>query len=138
MPAPSPLILPHSERRQFSRSESPLVAPKLLRPRQPPLPTNRFPVRSRGLFRKMRGPLLLGSGRGFALHMLLHARFPVGFKLLHLGLLIRRQQLVELVVDAGLFHLELNQSLRLLSHQSLYFGFVVCALGILFELIVEG
>jgi hypothetical protein len=36
--------------------------------------------------------LLLRSG-GRVLHALLHTRFPIGLKLLHLGLLIRSKQL---------------------------------------------
>jgi hypothetical protein len=58
--------------------------------------------------------LLLLRGRGSILRALLHACFPIRFKLLHLGLLVGGEQLEQLVVNAAFLHLELHQRLRLL------------------------
>lgn len=57
--------------------------------------------------------LLLRSGWGI-LHALLHASFAIGLDFLHLGLLVRSQQLEQLVVDARLLHREFAFDLRLL------------------------
>src|SRR5947209_12230474 len=48
-----------------------------------------------------------------AIQVLLHASFVVSFHLLHLGLLVRGQQLVELVVNAGFLDRELRLDLGL-------------------------
>ena len=56
--------------------------------------------RSRVLFRA----LLLGSGGGRLLHVLLHARLVVRFQLLQFGLLVRSQHLIHLVVNTRLGH----------------------------------
>lgn len=48
--------------------------------------------------------LLVRRSRRRLVHALLHARLMLGFQLLQLGLLIRRQQLVQLVVNASLLH----------------------------------
>jgi hypothetical protein len=69
--------------------------------------------------------------------MLLHARFPIGLELLHLGLLIGREQLIQFVVNARLLHLHLHQCLRLLRDQSLHLGFVVGAFHVLPELLIH-
>jgi hypothetical protein len=65
--------------------------------------------------RSRRKNLLLGSSRGCLIHVLLHACFVLCLHLLQLRLLVRRQQLIELVVNAGLGYGQLSLDLGLLS-----------------------
>ena len=61
-------------------------------------------------------------------HMLLHARFMLGFELLQLRLLIGREHLVQLVMDPRFLHSQLRLDLRLLRGQCLNLCLIECAL----------
>lgn len=58
--------------------------------------------------------LLLGRGWGGFLHVFLHAGFVVRLHLLQFGLLVRGQQLVHLVVNAGVSDRQFSLDLRFL------------------------
>ena len=66
--------------------------------------------------------------------MLLHARFVLGLELFHLGLLVGREHLVELVVNASLLNRDLGFDLRLLRCQGLNFVLIEGSFDILAKL----
>jgi hypothetical protein len=65
--------------------------------------------------RSTRKRLLLGSSRGCLIHVLLHACLVLCLHLLQLRLLVGREQLIELVVNARLGYGQLSLDLGLLS-----------------------
>jgi hypothetical protein len=96
-----------------NRKESIIVSPPAARGDvRPPRRSIGLSVTSREVHAQK---LLLGSSRGCLIHVLLHARFVLCLHLLQLRLLVRRQQLIKLVVNARLGYGQLSLHLGLLS-----------------------
>jgi hypothetical protein len=69
--------------------------------------------------------------------MLLHACGAVGLEFFHLGLLVGRQYLEELIVNARLLYCQFDLDLRFLRRQGADFSLVIRTLRILAELLLD-